>query len=90
MDFTYIERIIASVRTLLGDLSDYSSILSAHASIHLEEVAGHVFLESIKFSWYDTLIVTQTRILFRPERGREKIVMEYASFDDLLSKGEKR
>lgn len=89
MDFTYIERIIAVVRVLLGDLCEYSDIVSCHADIHLTEVAGNVFLESIKFSWYDTLIVTQTRIMLRPEYGSEKVVMEYTSFDELLSKGEK-
>jgi len=89
MDFTYIERIIASVRTLLGDLKEYSSVVSSNANIRLHEVSGNVFLESIVFANYDMIFVTQTRIMFRPEHGTEKVVMEYTSFDELISKGER-
>lgn len=90
MDFTYIERIIASVRNLLAFFPEYSETISHNARIRLNEVEGNVFLDSISIRWYDEILITQTRVLFRPEHGKEKVVMEYESFDDLISKGEKR
>lgn len=90
MDFTYIERIIASVRNLLALFPEYSETISHNANIRLNEVEGNVFLDSISIRWYDEILITQTRVLFRPEHGKEKVVMEYKSFDDLISKGEKR
>lgn len=78
--------IIAKVREMYKNDSRLNHLLKMCAFVDMKETeSGKIELRSIRFLYYDVLIVTNKRIIFNPEMRCEETLIEYNGFEELLS-----
>ena len=77
-------KIIEKVRSISKYNEDMKGVVDKPAIIKLVERDGKFVLRSIEFEFYDTVLVRPTGIIFLPEHGPRKILIEYCSWEELL------
>ena len=88
MEKTPLENLIAEVVKkvrLLAKLN-YSDTIERSPTINVDydEKTGKLTLRNISFDWYDSIIVTNNKIVYKGEKCVGKTLIEYKSFEDLL------
>lgn len=80
-----ISKVVEKVRVLAK--LNYSDIVKhePHINTKFDEKTGNLSLSSISFDWYDSILVTDTKIIYKPEHGERKILVEYNNFRDLIN-----
>ena len=84
MDKEKFLKIIKKVRQIAKFNPDIKDIVEHTANIHLKEYGEYIVLESISFSWYGSVWVYQNSIVYIPEHGLRKVILEYKNWDELL------
>ena len=80
-----IKQIIAKVRQIYKYDETYKEIVSRNPSIHLSETRdGEIQLDSIRFSWYDSMLISKSGIWYTPSYGDTKAILKYRSFEEFL------
>ena len=79
-----IMQIIEKVRSISKYNPDIKQLVRADSKVTLVEFDGELMLESISFSCYDTLIVTQHSITLILEHGTRKVLFKYDGWNGLL------
>lgn len=80
----YVLRIIEKVRSMYKYDTLLKDIVKQDAIIEFEEYRGKLNLVSISFNYYDRLYVCSSGIIFYPEIGTKRQILEYDGFSKLL------
>lgn len=79
------QKVIKRVRDLYRMIPEYRDVVDTRAHINFSEATdGSLNLDSIQFSYWDSIYVSPKGMVFVPEHGQRRKLMEYDSFEAFL------
>ena len=80
-----ILQVITKVREMYKFDNRLKEIIKQNANVELRERDGKLELSSISFNWYDSLVICNGKIVYKPEYGNNEVLYTYNKLEDLLS-----